>query len=137
MKKIVNRSFLCFCLILVLIVIMTGCENDTDGNDKQLGVIVFYKEPTLERTKPASSITYELSKEQKKELKSIIKSIKKWTDDSAVDRLAFYFDGEFTFFGEETTYYFSYEYELIYYDHYFAGVAPEQMQYIKNLNANG
>ncbi len=133
------KKFVAVWFILLLVITIVGCENQNrkDGQDKQAGIIIFYKEPTLENTEPSSSVTHDIMKEQKNKLTSIIKSVKKWTDDAVVDRLPFYFDGEFTFFGGETTYFFSYEYNVIYYDHYFAGISAEQMQYIKDLNING
>ena len=58
-----------------------------------------------------------------------------WTDDHSVDRLEYYFDGDFQFSDREYTYYFTYEYNVIYYDHYYAEIPAEDMQHIKDLGA--
>ena len=50
-----------------------------------------------------------------------------------VDRLAYYFDGDIQFADREHTYRFTYEYNVIYYDHYFAEIPEEDMQYIKSM----
>jgi len=47
--------------------------------------------------------------------------------------LAYYFDGAFELSDGEHSYYFTYEYNVIYYDHYFAEIPAEDMQYIKDL----
>ncbi len=39
------------------------------------------------------------------------------------------------FSDSEFVYYFSYEYSLIYYGSYFAGISDEDMQFIKDINA--
>ena len=59
--------------------------------------------------------------------------MKNWVDDRLVDRLAYYFDGEFRFDGTDTVYYFTYEYNVVYYDHYFADIGEEAMGYIRSL----
>ncbi len=130
------KRFTVLCLVFIFILAMTGCESDVADENKEAGAIVFYKEPTLEKTEPSSIYTYKLTKKQKDKLQSIIDSVKKWTDDSAVDRLPYYFDGEFAFSDGEKTYFFSYESNIIYYDRFFGVVSSEQMQYIKALNTS-
>ena len=97
------------------------------------GSIEFYSEPTKEGTDPVSVTTKELSSEQIRKIQSIIEEVEEWTDDHAVDRLAYYFDGEITLSTQEHTYYFTYEHDVLYYDHYFAEISGKDMNYIKDI----
>ena len=45
------------------------------------------------------------------------------------------FDGNFEPSDREHSYYFTYEYNVIYYDHYYAEISAEDIQYIKDLGA--
>lgn len=103
------------------------------SNEDTAGTIKFYSETTKEFTEPVSTTSIELSKEQEKEIKRILKNVKEWTDDHSVNRLAYYFDGEFTLSDSEFVYYFTYEYNVIYYDHYYAEIGTEEMEYIKSI----
>ena len=86
------------------------------------GTISFYSEPTRENTEPAVVDCSSISKKQAKELRRIIDDVDEWIDDHSVDRLAYYFDGHIEFSGDKTLYYFTYEYNVIYYNHYFAEI---------------
>ena len=97
------------------------------------GTISFYSEPTRENTEPAVVDCSSISKKQAKELRRIIDGVDEWIDDHSVDRLAYYFDGHIEFSGNKTLYYFTYEYNVIYYDHYFAEIPAEDMQVIKDI----
>lgn len=97
------------------------------------GSIEFYSEPTKEGTDPVSVTTKVLSSEQIRKIQSIIEEVEEWTDDHSVDRLAYYFDGEITLSTQEYTYYFSYEHDVLYYDHYFAEISGKDMNYIKDI----
>ena len=55
-----------------------------------------------------------------------------WWDDNLVDRLPFYFDGEFEL--ESREYYFAYEDNIIYHGHHFTQIREEDMQFIASLN---
>ena len=69
-----------------------------------------------------------------KELKAIITNVDEWIDDYAADRdTTFYFNGEIQFSDNGTVYYFSYEHKVIYYDHYYAEITEEEMQYIRHI----
>lgn len=98
------------------------------------GTIIFYSEPTEERTEPVSVETIQLSSEQIREIKNIIDGAKEWDDDYAVDREAYYYDGEIKLPDSEFIYYFTDEYNVIYYDHYFAEISHEYMEYIMGLS---
>ncbi|MBR5273364.1 MAG: hypothetical protein IKU25_08265 [Clostridia bacterium] len=98
------------------------------------GNVKFYTEATKERKEPVIATSIELSKDQIKELRKIIDSVQKWTDDDSVDRLPYYFDGEFKFSDRGYIYYFSYDANVIYFDHYCAVISDDQMQFIKNIN---
>ena len=97
------------------------------------GTISFYSEPTRENTEPAVVDCSSISKKQAKELRRIIDDVDEWIDDHSVDRLAYYFDGHIEFSGDKTLYYFTYEYNVIYYNHYFAEIPAEDMQVIKDI----
>lgn len=97
------------------------------------GTIDYYSVPTREKTEPEIVASFALTKEQEKEIKRIIKGVKEWTDDHSVDRLAYYFDGEIKLSDREYIYYFTYEYNVVYYDHYYAEISENDMEYIKGL----
>jgi len=109
------------------------CLDEISGN------ITFYEEPVKEAQNGKSTLTvslsHDLNEEQADMLKDIIDDVDEWTDDHSVDRLAYYFDGDFELTDGEHSYYFTYEYNVIYYDHYFAEIPAEDMQYIKDLGA--
>ena len=97
------------------------------------GTISFYSEPTRENTEPAVVDCSSISKKQAKELRRIIDDVDEWIDDHSVNHLAYYFDGHIEFSGDKTLYYFTYEYNVIYYNHYFAEIPAEDMQVIKDI----
>ena len=109
------------------------CQDEVAGN------ISFYEEPEREAQSSGGTVTVllsrDLNEDQADRLKDIIDDVDEWTDDHSVDRLAYYFDGDFQFSDREYTYYFTYEYNVIYYDHYYAEIPAEDMQYIKDLGA--
>ena len=111
-------------------------QNVTKCQDEVAGYITFYTEPILEYAETVSvKCGIELTEEQAEKLKNIIDSVDedKWVDDYLVDRLAYYFDGDIQFADREYTYHFTYEYNVIYYDYYFAEIPEEDMQYIKSM----
>ncbi len=97
------------------------------------GTITFYSEPTKEFSEPTGKKTFDLTEEQAVRLQNVIGNVEEWVDDHSVDRLAYYFDGYYELGGIEPKYYFTYEYNVIYYDHFFAEIAEEDMQYIRGL----
>lgn len=112
----------------MLLAALTGCVAEDIT-----GTITFYSEATLEKNEPVSDTSFELSKEQVKAIKKIIKNVKDWTDDCVVNRLPLYFDGEIKFSDSEFVYYFSYDSRVIYYDHYFSVISDDEMQEIKDI----
>lgn len=96
---------------------------------KKETVIKFYEEPTKEGREPEVVATIELTEEQIQTVKNILEGAKEWDDDYAVDREAYYFNGEIIFPDSEYIYYTD-EYNLIYYDHWFAEIHNEDMEYI-------
>lgn len=111
-------------------------QSVTKCQDEAAGYITFYTEPTIEHAETVTiKCGIELTEEQAEKLKTIIDSVDedKWVDDHSVDRLAYYFDGDIQFIDREHTYRFTYEYNVIYYDHYFAEIPEEDMQYIKSM----
>ncbi len=121
-------------LIALILAIVCVFSFSACSSEDITGTIKFYSESTLERTEPVLANSVELSKDRIKEIKKVLNGVKSWTDDSTVDRLPFYFDGEFQLSDSGYLYYFSYEYNVIYYDHYFAVITAEQMQSIKNMD---
>ncbi len=98
------------------------------------GYAAFYDKPTEEFTVPSGSRSVELTEEQSRRLSEIIGSVERWTDDHLTDRVSFFFDGEIHLPGDEPIYYFCDEYDAIYYDHYFAQLSAEDMDYIMSLD---
>ena len=83
---------------------------------KKETVIKFYEKATKEGKEPEVAATIELTDEHIQKVKNILEGAKEWDDDYAVDR--------------EHIYYFTDEYNLIYYDHWFAEIHSEDMDYI-------
>lgn len=105
-----------------------GAKSDAGG-----GTISFYLEPTRENAVPVDTRVSTISQQRAKNLQKIINDVDEWIDDRSVNRLAYYFDGHIEFSGNNTLYYFTYEHNVIYYDHYFAQISAEDMQVIKNI----
>ena len=49
------------------------------------------------------------------------------------NRSEYYFDGEFKLSDSEFMYYFTYEYTVVYYDHYIGKITADEMQMIKDI----
>ena len=128
MKKLLLLLVATFCISL-----LTACSNTETESNEKCGTIDFYSVPTRERTEPEVVASFVLTKEQEKEIKRIFDGVKEWTDDHSVDRLAYYYDGEVKLSDRAFTYYFTYEYNVVYYNHYFAEISEDDMEYIKGL----
>jgi len=122
------KKFTSLLLALIFVLSLSACS-DEDAT----GVATFYSDSTLERNEPASSVSLELSKDQVKRIKKIIKSVRKPTNDAACDRLEFYFDCEIKFSDSEFVYYFSYKYQVVYYDHYFGSISDDDVKFLMEL----
>lgn len=125
------KRTLTLLLFLIGTLVIVGCS--MIGNGSQTGTIRVYSQPTKEFTVPVSSTSIELTEQQIRKLKAIIRHTDDWIDDHAVDRLAYYFDGEFAFSDSEFIYYFTYEHNVIYYDHYFSEITSDEMQFIRDI----
>lgn len=125
------KKLIALVLVLVFVCVSVGCADTT--SEDITGAIKFYSEATLEKTSPVSATSVELSKEQIKGIKKILKNVKEWEDDSTVDRMEYYFDGEFKLSDCEFVYYFSYECNIIFYSHYVGKITAEEMQFIKSI----
>lgn len=105
------------------------------------GTITFYTEPVREAQSQEGTDAIEelfhreLTYEETRKLIKIIDDVDEWVDDHSVDRLSYYFDGAFWLYEKDHVFYFTYEYNVIYYDHYYAEIPAEDMQYIKDLGA--
>ena len=103
------------------------------------GTITFYTEPVREAQGQEGMDAIkerfhrDLTYEETRKLIEIVDDVDEWVDDHSVDRLAYFFDGAFWLYEKDHVFYFTYGYNVIYYDHYYAEIPPEDMQYIKNL----
>ena len=103
------------------------------------GTITFYTEPVREAQSQEGKGAIEerlhrdLTYEETRKLSKIIDDVDEWVDDHTVDRLAYFFDGAFWLYEKDHVFYFTYEYNVIYYDHFFAEIPETDMQYIKGL----
>lgn len=96
--------------------------------------IRFYDEPTEEYIQPNVASEVQLTSDEAERLKQIINGVEEWRDDRMVDRLTFFFSGEIEFSHSDMVYYFEYQYNDIYYDHYFGQISEEDMAYIKGFD---
>ena len=145
------KRYIALLLAVVCVLALAGCGVDAHTEreqnatapskclDEVAGNITFYEEPIKEAQGGSGTVTVRLSRDLNEEqadmLKDIIDNVDEWVDDHSVDRLAYYFDGDFELSDGEHSYYFTFEYNVIYYDHYFAEISAEDMQYIKDLGA--
>lgn len=127
------KKVLALVLVLACLAGLAGCS--APAEEGTAGAITFYSGPTHEQETPVAAATLDLTKEQAKTIQKALDGVENWVDDYLVDRLAYYFDGRFQFAGEETVYYFTYEYNVVYYDHYFADIGTETMEYIRSIGA--
>lgn len=109
------------------------CTPKNDNSGSGGGTISFYTEPTREGTTPVDYHCSSISKKQAEKLRSIINDVDTWVNDALVDRLAYFFDGHIEFAGDKKLYYFSYEYNVIYFSQQFAEIPEEDMQVIKDI----
>jgi len=109
------------------------CSPKNENAGSGGGTISFYAEPTREGTDPVAPHCSSISKKQAEELRKIIDDVDTWVNDALVDRLAYYFDGHIEFSGDKKLYYFSYEYNVIYFSQQFVEIPAEDMQVIKDI----
>lgn len=105
------------------------CLDEVSGN------ITFYEDPVKEAQNGNGTVTVRLYRDLNEEQADKLKDILDDVDDHSIDRLAYYSDGDFELSDREHTYHFTCEYNMIYYDHYYAEIPAEDMQYIKDLGA--
>ena len=103
----------------------------------QAGSLSFYAAPVDEapyvnRLKPVR-YRVQLTAEQADRIGRILDSVTMWNDDYIVDRIQFYFDGEFQLANNDLVFYFSDENNVIFYDHYFARISEEDMRYMMSI----
>ncbi len=107
--------------------------------EESAGCIRFYSEPIREAQNSDEThevrVSRELNEKQVAVLNGILDKVRRWSDDYLTDRVSFYFDGEFELVGKEHRYFFTYEYNVIYFDHYFFEISQEDMEYIKSLGS--
>lgn len=125
------RKYIALVLALVCVLGLAGCSNTT--NEDIVGTIKFYSAPTKEFSAPISVTSTELTKDQIEEVKAILDNVEEWVDNHSVNRLEYYFDGEFKLSDSEFVYYFTYENNVIYYDHYIGKISAEEMQFIESI----
>ena len=137
--RVYGLKTLVFLLQLCMIVSLVGCGKQTNERESITATLHFYYEPTLERTTPNGMSTTELNSEHTtdaeyiKGIKRILDDVDEWDDDYTANRLEYYFNGDIKFSDSDFVYYFSYENNVIYYDHCFAKIADADMEYIKTI----
>lgn len=132
MKGVINmKRRLAWALALACLAALVSCS--APAEEGTAGTITFYSGPTHEELQPEIAAAVDLNRAQAKELQKALSAADNWVDDRMVNRMAYYFDGEFRFSDEDTVYYFTYEHNVVYYDHYFADVGAQAMEYIKEL----
>ena len=116
----------CFCLLLAVMLLLplTACGEKKPVRGEKAGTLTFYRDPTEEGKHPSSSYAVRLSSAECEAIREMLNGAS-WQDDNAADREPFFFDGSFSFAGEETVYYFSFDACVIYYDHFYAVVSEE------------
>lgn len=126
-------------LSLTLTIVLIGCADKPGVSPTSAGTVTFYSEPVWEAQESVNPITVqycvELTREQAGKIKAALNNVEEWLDDNLVDRLGHYSDSEFQLGDTEFVYYFTYEYNVVYYDHYFAEIPAEDMQYIRNFSS--
>ena len=120
-----------FLISLILLLLLSGCGSGL-LRFNGAGFVSYYDSPTPEFRKPDAALTRELSARQIRAVSGVIRSIPEWNDDKAVNRAPFTFDGELRLY--DTTYYFSYDSGIIYYNHFYGRITPEQAARIRGLD---
>ncbi len=118
------KKTIAFLLMIALLLPLAACGPKTPVRGEKAGMLTFYRDPTEEGKHPASSYSVRLSSAECEEIRTMLDGAS-WQDDNAADREPFFFDGSFSFAGEETVYYFSFDACVIYYDHFYAVVSEE------------
>ena len=111
-------------------------EGESYGSN-QAGSVSFYaapidEAPYVNRLKPVR-YRAQLTAEQADRINRILNSVELWHDDNIVDRITFYFDGEFQLANSDFVVYFSDENNVLYYDCYFAEISEEDIRYIMGI----
>lgn len=136
MKRVWALLFAAVCLLL------SACgaaqaEGTTPQSQEEPAAdassIVFYNAPAKEFADPGGKTFLPLTKRQVQTLQAMVDGVGQWMDDNLVDRLAFSFNGYFTLSDREAAYYFSYDQNVLYCDHYYAEVSAGQMQQIRAI----
>lgn len=113
------------CLLaLLMLASLAACGDREPVRLEKAGTTVLYSEPVEEGKKPQSYFSVPMSPAECEAIREMLNGAS-WQDDNAADREPFFFDGSFSFAGEETVYYFSFDACVIYYDHFYAVVSEE------------
>lgn len=123
-----KKLLILFLSFLLPTVLCAGCAVENLS-----GSIRFYNAPTRENEPATVQHEVTLTPEEARQLRTHLDSVDEWTDDRTVDRLAYSFDGDFTLSDSEWLYYFTDEYSIVYYDHYFAEVPGEMLTLLRKL----
>lgn len=118
-----KRIFTAFLAVLLLLP-LAACGDREPVRLEKAGTTVLYSEPVEEGKKPQSYFSVPMSAAECEAIREMLNGAS-WQDDNAADREPFFFDGSFSFAGEETVYYFSFDACVIYYDHFYAVVSEE------------
>ena len=126
-----RKIIFCSVAMSLLIMMLAGCS--AGG---KYGTVNFYSEPVEEFHSPESSFSLDLTKDEAAELKRIVDGVENWTDDHLVDRLPFWFDGEFELKGNDNPYHFAYKDNIVYCGSLFTQISDEEMLYIRMLDTS-
>ena len=99
----------------------------------EAGIISYYSEPTLLHSEKNIIADLKLSGEQAESIMTMLDNITDWSDDNLTNHVEYSFNGEIRLSDSEKIYYFDYAHNVICYDHYYAKVSFEDMQYVSNL----
>ena len=118
------KKLICLLFAAVMLLSLAACGEKEPVRPEKAGTTVLYSEPVEEGKKPQSYFSVPMSAAECEAIREMLNGAS-WQDDNAADREPFFFDGSFSFAGEETVYYFSFDACVIYYDHFYAVVSEE------------
>ncbi len=138
-KNVLNYKKPAFWIIIIAVIalIVTAVCFLTDPvkeEENTAGYTVsYYDAPTRENLSPVISKTARISSEH---FEPMFKKLEnsEWTNDAAVDRLPYYFDGQIDT-GEHIIF-FAFEQKVLYCEGYFTGLSDENSEFLQTLLEN-
>ena len=118
------KKLICLLFAAAMLLSLAACGEKEPVRPEKAGTTVLYSAPVEEGKKPQSYFSVPMSSAECEAIREML-SAAPWQDDTDEAREPFAFDGSFSFVGEETVYYFSFDACVIYYDHFYAVVSEE------------